>query len=58
MMTPPVMAARRFDKYKITQFQGISRYRMPEQKLSEPLANALIAGGFLFGPGSIVSDVP
>ena len=57
-MTLPVMAARRFDKYGITQFQGISRYRMPEQKPSEPLANALIAGGFLFGPGSIVSDVP
>ena len=58
MSTLPVMAARRFDKYGILQFQGISRYRMPEQKPSEPLTNAFIAGGFLFGPGSIVSDVP
>ena len=58
MLTLPVMAARRFDKYGILHFQDISRYRMPEQKPSKPLANAFITGGFLFGPGSIVNDIP
>ena len=58
MSTLPVMAARRFDKYGILHFQDISRYRMPEQKPSKPLANAFITGGFLFGPGSIVNDIP
>ena len=58
MSTLSVMADRRFDKYEILHFQGISRYQMPEQKPSKPLANAFIAGGFLFGPGSIVNDIP
>ena len=58
MLTLPVMAARRFDKYGILHFQDISRYRMPEQKPSKPLANAFITGRFLFGPGSIVNDIP
>ena len=56
--TLPVMAAKAFDDYGILKFQGISRYRMPEQQPEKPLQNAFIAGGFLFGPGSIIEDVP
>ena len=31
---------------------------MPEQQPEKPLPNAFVAGGFLFGPGEIVEDVP
>lgn len=54
----PVMAAKAFDNYGILKFQGISRYQMPDQQPTKPLKNAFVAGGFLFGPGSIVQDVP
>ena len=56
--TLPVMAAKAFDDYGILKFQGISRYRIPEQQPEKPLPNAFVAGGFLFGPGQIVEDVP
>ena len=56
--TLPVMAAKAFDNYGILKFQGISRYKMPDQQPPKPLKNAFVAGGFLFGPGSIVQDVP
>ena len=56
--TLPVMAAKAFDDYGILKFQGISRYRMPDQQPEKPLPNAFVAGGFLFGPGKIVEDVP
>lgn len=56
--TLPVMAADHFDTYGILKFRGISRYRLPEQQPQKPLQNAFIAGGFLFGPGSIVEKVP
>ena len=56
--TLPVMGAKAFDNYGILKFQGISRYRMPEQQPEKPLPNAFVAGGFLFGPGSIIRDVP
>ena len=52
------MAAKAFDDYGILKFQGISRYRMPDQQPEKPLPNAFVAGGFLFGPGKIVEDVP
>ena len=53
-----VMAADRFDDYGILKFQGISRYRLPDQQPEKPLTSAFIAGGFLFGPGRIAADVP
>ena len=56
--TLPVMAAHRFDDFGILKFQGISRYQLPEQQPATPLPNAFMAGGFLFGPGCIVPDVP
>ena len=56
--TLPVMAAHRFDDLGILKFQGISRYQLPEQQPAAPLPNAFMAGGFLFGPGDIVSVVP
>ena len=56
--TLPVMGAAGFDNYGILKFQGISRYRLPEQQPERPIPGAFIAGGFLFGPGSIVSEVP
>ena len=56
--TLPVMAARNFDDYGILKFQGISRYKMPKEQPEQPLQNAFVAGGFLFGPGSIVKNVP
>ena len=31
---------------------------MPEQLPEKPLPNAFVAGGFLFGPGKIVENVP
>ena len=54
----PVMGAQRFDDYGILKFQGISRYRLPDQQPHQPILNAFVAGGFLFGPGEIVSRVP
>ena len=54
----PVMAAHQFDDYGILKFQGISRYRLPQQQPEQPIPNAFVAGGFLFGPGGIVNLVP
>ena len=54
----PVMAAHHFDDYGILKFQGISRYRLPQQQPEQPIPNAFVAGGFLFGPGGIVNLVP
>lgn len=54
----PVMAARQFDEYGILKFQGISRYELPKQQPEAPLPNAFIAGGFCFGPGTIITQVP
>ena len=56
--TLPIMAAKEFDHYGILKFQGISRYKLPEQQPAKPLPNAFIAGGLLFGPGEIVKKVP
>ena len=56
--TLPVMAAKTFDDYGILKLQGISRYRIPDQQPEQPLQNAFVAGGFLFGPGSIAENVP
>lgn len=56
--TLPVMAAHQFDNYGILKFQGVSRYKLPEQQPKKPLPNAFIAGGFLFGPGEIIKEVP
>ena len=56
--TLPVMAADHFDQYGILKFKGVSQYRWPEEAPSAPIPGAFIAGGFLFGPGSIVTDVP
>ena len=52
------MGAQGFDDYGILKFQGISRYRLPDEQPEKPLPNAFIAGGFLFGPGRIVAEVP
>ena len=54
----PVMAAHQFDDYGILKFQGISRYRLPDQQPAAPLLSAFAAGGFLFGPGQLVHQVP
>ena len=54
----PVMAAHRFDDDGILKFQGISRYRLPQQQPEQPIPNAFVAGGFLFGLGGIVNLVP
>ena len=56
--TLPVMAAAGFDSYGILKLRGISRFQLPEEQPDRPIPGAFIAGGFLFGPGSIVSDVP
>ena len=56
--TLPVMAADRFDQNGILKLKGIGRYRLPEDQPDCPIPSAFIAGGFLFGPGSIISDVP
>jgi len=56
--TLPVMGAAGFDAYGILKFQGISRFRLPDQQPEHPIPGAFIAGGFLFGAGSIVSEVP
>ena len=52
------MAAAGFDAYGILKLRGISRFQLPEEQPDRPIPGAFIAGGFLFGPGSIVSDVP
>ena len=56
--TLPVMAAAGFDSYGILKLRGISRFQLPEEQPDRPIPGAFIAGGFLFSPGSIVSDVP
>ena len=56
--TLPVMAAHRFDDYNILLPRALSRYQMPDQQPEKPLPSAFIAGGFLFGPGSIIENVP
>ena len=56
--TLPVMGAAGFDAYGILKFQGISRFRLPDEQPERPIPGAFIAGGFLFGPGSVVSEVP
>ena len=56
--TLPVMGAAGFDDNGILKFQGISRFRLPEEQPERPIPGAFIAGGFLFGPGSIVREVP
>ena len=56
--TLPVMGADDFDTYGILKLRGISRYRLPEQQPDSPIPGAFIAGGFLFGPGTIVREVP
>ena len=56
--TLPVMGAAGFDAYGILKFRGISRFRLPDQQPEHPIPGAFIAGGFLFGAGSIVSEVP
>jgi hypothetical protein len=56
--TLPVMGAAGFDDYGILKLRGISRFQLPEEQPERPIPGAFIAGGFLFGPGSIVSEVP
>ena len=56
--TLPVMGAAGFDTYGILKFQGISRFRLQDEQPERPIPGAFIAGGFLFGPGSIVREVP
>ena len=56
--TLPVMGAAGFDTNGILKLRGISRFQLPEEQPDRPIPGAFIAGGFLFGPGSIVSDVP
>ena len=52
------MGAAGFDAYGILKLRGISRFHLPEEQPDRPIPGAFIAGGFLFGPGSIVSEVP
>ena len=54
----PVMAAAGFDADGILNLRGISRFQLPEEQPDRPIPGAFIAGGFLFGPGSIVCEVP
>ena len=56
--TLPVMGASGFDTNGILKLRGISRFQLPEEHPDRPIPGAFIAGGFLFGPGSIVSEVP
>ena len=56
--TLPVMGAAGFDANGILKFQGISRFRLPDEQPERPIPGAFIAGGFMFGPGSIVNEVP
>ena len=56
--TLPVMGAAGFDAYGILKLRGINRFQLPEEQPERPIPGAFIAGGFLFGPGSIVSKVP
>ena len=51
--TLPVMGAAGFNAYGILKFQGISSFRLPDEQPKRP-----ITGGFIFGPGSIVNEVP
>ena len=54
----PVMGAAGFDAYGILKLQGISRFQLPEEQPERPTPGAFVGGGFLFGPGSIVREVP
>lgn len=37
---------------------GFTAYKVPEELSDRPQATAALAGGFIFGPGSIVRDIP
>ena len=52
------MGADDFDAYGILKLRGISRYRLPEEQPDFSIPGAFIAGGFLFGPGRVVGEVP
>ena len=52
------MAATGFDVYGILKPRGISRFHLQAEQPDRPIPVAFIAGGFLFGPGSVVSEVP
>ena len=56
--TLPVMGAAGFDDDGILKLRGISRFQLPDEQPERPIPGAFIAGGFLFGPGSIVREVP
>jgi len=54
MDTLPLMAAKEFDNHGILKFQGIARAEWP----AHPVPGAFMSGGFAFGPGRIVEQVP
>ena len=56
--TLPVMGVAGFDDYGLLKLKGISLFQLPKQQPKKPIPSAFIAGGFLFGPGSIINDVP
>ena len=52
----PYLRARHFDDNRMLAING--RYFDKNRPLSAPIPNAFIGGGFVFGPGSMVVDVP
>ena len=52
------MGAAGFDANGILKFQGVSRFRLPDEQPERPIPGASIAKDLFLGPSSIVNEVP
>ena len=50
----PLMKAKEFNTYGLLMFEAALHHIAPEK----PIPGAFVAGGFIFGPGRIVHEVP
>lgn len=54
----PIMTANFFNEEGILGFLAQGEHAVPWDVPKAPLPNAFIAGGMIFGPGSLIRDVP
>lgn len=52
------MSAKEFDKYDIFLMKGAPGYRVPNELPAHPMPGAFVSANMLFGPSSIIQDVP
>lgn len=54
----PLLSALHFDEQGILRLRGFNSFRYPDQCPKAPLPSAFIAAGLLFGPSSLIDEVP